>query len=217
MRFAVPRNFTPFRRLNSMSLFSAVELAPRDPILGMTEAFNADPNPAKVNLGVGVYFDEQGKLPILQCVLAAERQTGRVAETQGLPADRRHSSLRPRRAGAGIRRADRGAARRAHRHGADTGRHRRPEGGRRFPPAPECGRPGADQRPQLGKPPRLVHPGGLRGRHLSVLRRRHPRHPLRGHAGGTECGRCPEPWSCCTPVATTRPAATWMPSSGHSS
>ena len=55
------------------SLFSAVELAPRDPILGLNEQFNADPNPAKVNLGVGVYFDESGKLPLLKCVAAAEK------------------------------------------------------------------------------------------------------------------------------------------------
>ena len=55
-----------------MSLFSAVELAPRDPILGLNEQFNADPNPAKVNLGVGVYFDENGKLPLLRCVAEAE-------------------------------------------------------------------------------------------------------------------------------------------------
>ncbi len=71
-----------------MSLFSSVELAPRDPILGMTEAFNADPNPAKVNLGVGVYFDDQGKLPILQCVLAAERQLAESPKPRGyLPID----------------------------------------------------------------------------------------------------------------------------------
>ena len=71
-----------------MSLFSSVELAPRDPILGMTEAFNADPNPAKVNLGVGVYFDENGKLPILQCVLAAERQLAEAPKPKGyLPID----------------------------------------------------------------------------------------------------------------------------------
>ena len=56
------------------SLFAAVELAPRDPILGLNEQFNADPNPAKVNLGVGVYFDENGKLPLLACVKAAEEQ-----------------------------------------------------------------------------------------------------------------------------------------------
>ena len=56
-----------------MSLFSAVEMAPRDPILGLNEQFNADPNPNKVNLGVGVYFDENGKLPLLHCVQAAEK------------------------------------------------------------------------------------------------------------------------------------------------
>ena len=71
-----------------MSLFSAVELAPRDPILGMTEQFNADPNPAKVNLGVGVYFDASGKLPILQCVLAAEKQLAEAPKPRGyLPID----------------------------------------------------------------------------------------------------------------------------------
>ena len=56
-----------------MSLFSAVELAPRDPILGLNEQFAADTNPNKVNLGVGVYFDDNGKLPLLQCVQAAEK------------------------------------------------------------------------------------------------------------------------------------------------
>ena len=57
-----------------MSLFASVEMAPRDPILGLNEQFAADPNPAKVNLGVGVYFDEQGRLPVLACVAAAEQQ-----------------------------------------------------------------------------------------------------------------------------------------------
>jgi aromatic-amino-acid transaminase len=54
-------------------MFSAVEMAPRDPILGLNEQFNADTNPNKVNLGVGVYFDDNGKLPLLQCVQAAEK------------------------------------------------------------------------------------------------------------------------------------------------
>ena len=55
-----------------MSLFTAVEMAPRDPILGITEAFNADTNPAKINLGVGVYYDDNGKVPLLDCVRKAE-------------------------------------------------------------------------------------------------------------------------------------------------
>ncbi|PRC93394.1 aromatic amino acid transaminase [Solimicrobium silvestre] len=54
------------------SLFTAIELAPRDPILGITEAYNADTNPKKVNLGVGVYYDDNGKVPLLECVQRAE-------------------------------------------------------------------------------------------------------------------------------------------------
>jgi aromatic-amino-acid transaminase len=56
------------------SIFSSVELAPRDPILGINEAFAADTNPRKVNLGVGVYYDENGKLPVLECVRRVEKQ-----------------------------------------------------------------------------------------------------------------------------------------------
>ena len=70
------------------SLFAAVEMAPRDPILGLNEQFNADPNPAKVNLGVGVYFDESGKLPLLQCVRAAEKMMMEAPKPRGyLPID----------------------------------------------------------------------------------------------------------------------------------
>ena len=56
-----------------MSMFSAVEMAPRDPILGLNEQYAADSNPNKVNLGVGVYFDDNGKLPLLKCVQEAEK------------------------------------------------------------------------------------------------------------------------------------------------
>ncbi|MGU7776262.1 amino acid aminotransferase [Burkholderia sp. MR1-5-21] len=56
-----------------MSLFSAVQLAPRDPILGLNEAFNADTRSTKVNLGVGVYTNEEGKIPLLRAVREAEK------------------------------------------------------------------------------------------------------------------------------------------------
>jgi aromatic-amino-acid transaminase len=70
------------------SLFAAVEMAPRDPILGLNEQFNADPNPAKVNLGVGVYYDDNGKLPLLKCVAEAERQMQEAPKPRGyLPID----------------------------------------------------------------------------------------------------------------------------------
>jgi aromatic-amino-acid transaminase len=55
------------------SIFAAVEMAPRDPILGITEAFNADTRPTKVNLGVGVYFDDNGRIPLLAAVRLAEK------------------------------------------------------------------------------------------------------------------------------------------------
>ena len=70
------------------SLFDTVEMAPRDPILGLNEQFLADPNPAKVNLGVGVYFDENGKLPLLKCVRAAEEMMMEAPKARGyLPID----------------------------------------------------------------------------------------------------------------------------------
>ena len=71
-----------------MSLFSAVAMAPRDPILGLNEQYAADPNPQKVNLGVGVYFDDNGKLPLLQCVQAAEKALMDTPTARGyLPID----------------------------------------------------------------------------------------------------------------------------------
>ena len=70
------------------SLFAAVEMAPRDPILGLNEQFNADSNPAKVNLGVGVYNDDEGKLPLLKCVAQAEKQMVEAPKPRGyLPID----------------------------------------------------------------------------------------------------------------------------------
>ena len=83
---SVPATHPPQKA--AMSLFTAIEMAPRDPILGLTEQFNADPNPAKVNLGVGVYNDDSGKLPLLQCVAQAERQMLEAAKAHGyLPID----------------------------------------------------------------------------------------------------------------------------------
>ncbi|MCM8663390.1 amino acid aminotransferase [Accumulibacter sp.] len=63
------------------SIFAAVEMAPRDPILGLTESFNADPRTDKVNLGVGVYLDDGGKVPLLAAVRLAEK-----ARLEAMPA-----------------------------------------------------------------------------------------------------------------------------------
>lgn len=70
------------------SLLARVEMAPRDPILGLTEQFNADKNPKKVNLGIGVYTDENGKVPLLECVRTAETQLlAQAAPHSYLPID----------------------------------------------------------------------------------------------------------------------------------
>jgi aromatic-amino-acid transaminase len=70
------------------SLLSSVEMAPRDPILGLTEQYNADQNSRKVNLGVGVYTDENGKVPLLDCVRRAEKQLVELASPRNyLPID----------------------------------------------------------------------------------------------------------------------------------
>ena len=70
------------------TLFAAVDMAPRDAILGLNEQFNADPNPAKVNLGIGVYCDEQGRLPLLKCVQQAEKVLMEAPKARGyLPID----------------------------------------------------------------------------------------------------------------------------------
>jgi aromatic-amino-acid transaminase len=67
----------------SSSVFSEVELAPRDPILGLTETFNSDTRPHKANLGVGVYNDENGKLPLLKAVQHAETARAQNPATRG--------------------------------------------------------------------------------------------------------------------------------------
>lgn len=63
-----------------MSVLTNIELAPRDPILGLTEAFNADDRASKVNLGVGVYTDENGRVPLLQCVRQADERLAQASK-----------------------------------------------------------------------------------------------------------------------------------------
>jgi aromatic-amino-acid transaminase len=73
---------------HSPSPLAAVPMAPSDPILGVTEAFVADQNPRKVNLGVGVYYDDEGRIPLLECVRHAESERLKSAPHRGyLPID----------------------------------------------------------------------------------------------------------------------------------
>jgi aromatic-amino-acid transaminase len=63
-------------------------MAARDPILGLNEAFAADPRPNKVNLGMGVYSDDAGKIPLLAAVKQAEAQLQAANLARGyLPID----------------------------------------------------------------------------------------------------------------------------------
>jgi aromatic-amino-acid transaminase len=125
-----------------MSLFSAVEMAPRDPILGLNEQFNADTNPNKVNLGVGVYFDDNGKLPLLACVQAAEKALMDKAAARGyLPID--GIAAYDNAVQGLVFGADSDVVKSAACPPAGPGRHRRPQGRRRLPqeastPRPRC-------------------------------------------------------------------------------
>ncbi|MEF3081971.1 amino acid aminotransferase [Luteimonas sp. SMYT11W] len=70
------------------SFFANVELVPGDPILGLTEAYNADPRATKVNLGVGIYYDEAGRIPVLDAVREVEQRLAAEAKPRGyLPID----------------------------------------------------------------------------------------------------------------------------------
>ena len=70
------------------SLFAGVAMAPRDPTLGPTEAFNRDSNPNRVNLSVGVYLTDEGRIPILRAVAEAEQRRAASASPRGyLPID----------------------------------------------------------------------------------------------------------------------------------
>lgn len=63
--------------------FQQIEAAPADPILGLTEAFRKDPRPTKVNLGVGVFVDDKGQTPVLECIRRAERLLWETEKTKG--------------------------------------------------------------------------------------------------------------------------------------
>ena len=65
------------------SLFASVEQAPRDPILGLNEQYNADTRTTKVNLGVGVYYDDEGRIPLLKAVERAEEERVKAHAARG--------------------------------------------------------------------------------------------------------------------------------------
>jgi aromatic-amino-acid transaminase len=71
-----------------VSFFASVEMAPGDPILGLTETYLADSRPGKINLGVGIYVDEQGRIPLLPTVHEVEQALVAAGKPRGyLPID----------------------------------------------------------------------------------------------------------------------------------
>ncbi|WP_321371668.1 amino acid aminotransferase [uncultured Desulfuromusa sp.] len=64
-------------------MFEKVQIAPPDPILGLTETFKADQNPNKINLSVGVYQDSNGKTPVLETVKEAEKRILEQEDSKG--------------------------------------------------------------------------------------------------------------------------------------
>src|SRR5690606_31517285 len=83
-----PRLLSLVLPVTMSSIFASVELAPRDPILGLNEQFKADTRPTKVNLGVGVYYDDAGRIPLLKAVRQAEARLFEQAEPRNyLPID----------------------------------------------------------------------------------------------------------------------------------
>ena len=55
-------------------MFERIDYYAGDPILGLMDKFVADSNPNKVNLGIGIYYDEIGQMPVLECVKTAEQR-----------------------------------------------------------------------------------------------------------------------------------------------
>ena len=191
-----------------MSLFSTVEQAPPDPILGVTEKYLADKRPAKVNLGVGVYQDASGRLPLMRCVEIAEQRLAEDPKPRGyLPIDGLASytaDVRELVFGADSPLISQGrvvTVQALGGTGASQARRRLPAPGRR---RGHC----VDQRPVVGESPGVVHPGRVLGVVVPLLRPGPPGHRFRRHAGRPDRRRSRARSWCCTPAATTRPATT---------
>ena len=151
------------------SPFAEVPLAPKDPILGVTEQFISDPRPNKVNLGVGVYYDGDGKLPLLDAVRQAEDTLAAGHGARGyLPID----GIKPynKAVQSLLFGADSHAdGRRKAPDGAGPGRHRSAAYRRRSAQAIYAQHGCLHQRSELGEPPRAVRGRGLCGAAIPLL------------------------------------------------
>ena len=100
-------------------MFKQIAPSAADPIMSLMEAYLQDPNPKKVNLGIGLYYDRQGNIPLMQAVEAAEQRLLALRRPHGYPPIEGSPQF-ARRAGAAVRRATGGRDR----HGADRRRFR---------------------------------------------------------------------------------------------
>ena len=74
-------------------MFELMDKAPADPIMGITELYNTDTNPNKINLSMGVFKDEQGNTPLLDCVKEAEAKIYATEDTKAYSAIEGFSSF----------------------------------------------------------------------------------------------------------------------------
>ena len=189
-------------------MFEHVEPYAGDPILRLNEAFQTDPRPHKVNLSIGIYFDDAGRIPVLESVRHAEAQVLARDGAQALPADRRRGQL-PRAVQELLFGAEHEAL--AGKRVAtiqSVGSSGGLQGRRRLPQPLASRQRGLGQRPDLGQPPLDVRRRRLRGPPIPYYDpatggagvRRDVRGAARAAAARASC--------CCTPAATTRPAST---------
>ena len=144
-------------------MFEHVEPFAGDPILSLNEDFQKDPRPHKINLSIGIYFDDAGRIPVLDSVRRAEAMVvARDGAKPYLPIEGA-ANFRAAGADAPVRRRPRGAREQAGGDDPVGGLERRPQGRRRLHRPLAAGQRGLGQRPELGEPPldvRRRRPGG---------------------------------------------------------
>ncbi len=132
-------------------MFEKLQMAPPDPILGLSEAFKKDPHPHKINLSVGVYQDAHGQTPILDVVKEAEQTPVGGGDEQRLSGHRWTTRIRTSCPRDAVRRRSRDRQPAARCDGADARWHRRAARGGRFLPAEAPGPPHLGQPSHLGQ------------------------------------------------------------------
>ena len=196
-------------------MFENLQMAPPDPILGLTDAFKKDPNPNKINLGVGVFQDESGKTPTLECVKRAEAKL----LAQGAPKTYLPIEGSPEYGATCARSCSAANAALVSRRSRRTAQAPGGTGALRI--AGDLARQARleahlGERPHLGQPPGDFPGRRPRAGQLRLLRRGQPWPRVRQDAGRARPRPGPATWCSCTPAATTRPASIRRLRSGSS-